>query len=628
MSALDTSLNARLAAALNNLDGSANASHLRMDFAELLAGLYNAVNVAPDVLRLTTDIGPMLAGIRNGLSGDPDQSPLTTSQSRLLDEVLTLLEASGPEAAPAVPNASVISVAGDSWTEGNQAKQSRLGLGNFTQSDRWDYQLTALLGYAVPTNNYTTPGQTGVTQGVINVGYGSQTSQTIYANLDGIITGDPTRVNNTWTFWGGRNNIGSDAQVGNVTTVHDNFISRITHERKLIFPPHLGGSFTNSSDDWVREMRIRAYDWRHYRKYTFNHKRYWWGRSPYGAWPTTGAPADAVVVGSISGTTLTVSSVTSGALALWQTLNGTGVTPGTTVIGGSGSSWTLDRSQTVSSTSISASRDNYDVSNQAPPFSLFHSPVTDDHPNYWTSPLIAAAVLGPVKAFQNRSVYVLEQTIPDVPYDMAAGATLEVYGKGYITGWAIATDDPVNPGLFTISAKPGSTDTALLTRTSTSAGNIPAVLNMTITANGLDTAGAAKTHTNDVRILPSVVGAASTLPVGASFTKDSVNFNPRWPIMEPAGAPFSNDAKWTFVICLHPAASIDGQAAVLYYDHSTIIDRWDDNHIAIVVKNTDGANAVAWITTATTVFNNAGGQTWPAPRPRAAATRSRSTTPR
>jgi hypothetical protein len=513
--------------------------------------------------------------------------------------------------APVISAASVISVSGDSWTAGNQAKQSRLGLGNYTESDRWDYQLTSLLGYTVPTNNYTTPGQTGVTQGVINVGYGSQTSATIYSNLDAIITSDPTRVNNTWTFWGGRNDFGSETALNNIITAQTNFLSRITHDRKLLIVPHLGGDLSNTIDDWARLMRLRAYMWRNFRKYTFNHKRYWWGRNPGGAYPTTAAPPDAVVVGSITGSTLTVTSVTSGAVALWQTLSGAGVAAGTTIIGGAHPTWTLDRASTVGGgTTMNASIDNFNVSNMAPVFSLFHSPVTDDHPNYWSSPLIAAAMLKPIKSFQNGDVYVLEQTIPDVARDMAAGSTLEVYGCGYITSWAIATDDATNPGLFTIAAKPGSTDTALLTRTSVSAGVIPAILNMTVTATGMDTTGAAKTHTNDVRILPSVVGAASTLPVGAFFTPDTVNYNNRWPKLVPADAPFTNDAKWTFVMCLHPHASVNGNAMALYVDGSTIIDRWSDDHLAIVVKNSDGANAIAWISTNTTVFNGANGETW------------------
>lgn len=67
----------------------------------------------------------------------------------------------------------------------------------------------------------------------------------------------------------------------------------------------------------------------------------------------------ATVTGSIGGTTLTVSAVTNGTLAVGQTISGTGVTAGTTIIalgtgtGGTGT-YTVSASQTVSSTTISA----------------------------------------------------------------------------------------------------------------------------------------------------------------------------------------------------------------------------------------------------------------------------------
>lgn len=67
----------------------------------------------------------------------------------------------------------------------------------------------------------------------------------------------------------------------------------------------------------------------------------------------------AVVTGSISGTTLTVSAVASGTLAVGQTIVGTGITAGTTITalgtgtGGTGT-YTVSASQTVSSTSIKA----------------------------------------------------------------------------------------------------------------------------------------------------------------------------------------------------------------------------------------------------------------------------------
>jgi hypothetical protein len=71
-------------------------------------------------------------------------------------------------------------------------------------------------------------------------------------------------------------------------------------------------------------------------------------------------PGTASVTGAISGTTLTVSAVASGALQVGQTLSGSGVTAGTTItalgtgVGGAGT-YTVSASQTVSSETITAS---------------------------------------------------------------------------------------------------------------------------------------------------------------------------------------------------------------------------------------------------------------------------------
>jgi hypothetical protein len=68
----------------------------------------------------------------------------------------------------------------------------------------------------------------------------------------------------------------------------------------------------------------------------------------------------AVIVGSISGTTLTVGSVTSGTVAIGQFLSdSTGdIIPGTAITGGSGSSWTVNNSQTVTSETITCAAPN------------------------------------------------------------------------------------------------------------------------------------------------------------------------------------------------------------------------------------------------------------------------------
>jgi hypothetical protein len=72
----------------------------------------------------------------------------------------------------------------------------------------------------------------------------------------------------------------------------------------------------------------------------------------------------ASVTGAISGTTLTVSAVSSGSLHVGQTITGAGVTAGTTITAlgtgtGNTGTYTVSASQTVASTSITASGPNY-----------------------------------------------------------------------------------------------------------------------------------------------------------------------------------------------------------------------------------------------------------------------------
>jgi hypothetical protein len=66
---------------------------------------------------------------------------------------------------------------------------------------------------------------------------------------------------------------------------------------------------------------------------------------------STGVP-NSSFTGTISGTALTVSSVT-GVIAIGQYLAGAGVTAGTTIVSGSGSSWVVSASQTVGPISMS-----------------------------------------------------------------------------------------------------------------------------------------------------------------------------------------------------------------------------------------------------------------------------------
>jgi hypothetical protein len=67
------------------------------------------------------------------------------------------------------------------------------------------------------------------------------------------------------------------------------------------------------------------------------------------SWRIT-TPTTAIFTGSISGTTLTVTNIQSGTISIGQVLFGVGVSQETVITGGSGLSWTVNLSQTVTST--------------------------------------------------------------------------------------------------------------------------------------------------------------------------------------------------------------------------------------------------------------------------------------
>ena len=83
----------------------------------------------------------------------------------------------------------------------------------------------------------------------------------------------------------------------------------------------------------------------------------------------------AVFIGSITGTTLTVTSVTSGSIGIGNALYGTGITQGTFITSGSGTSWIVNQSQTLGSTTITANSFNNNITPGAPP--LLWSEVQD-----------------------------------------------------------------------------------------------------------------------------------------------------------------------------------------------------------------------------------------------------------
>ena len=79
---------------------------------------------------------------------------------------------------------------------------------------------------------------------------------------------------------------------------------------------------------------------------------------------TTGTAA-VMNTSTISGTTLTVGSLASGTIIAGMVLTGTGVTAGTYIVSGSGSSWTVSTSQSVSSTTITGTAYTFTISQAA-----------------------------------------------------------------------------------------------------------------------------------------------------------------------------------------------------------------------------------------------------------------------
>lgn len=449
----------------------------------------------------------------------------------------------GGGAAPLAPVVrNVVSPVGDSWTEGNQQRLSRDN--TLRQDDVWDYQLAALLG----VTKYLTPGQTSVSAGVINVGYGGQNTNTIKNNLFAILSSDPARLQDAFILGPGRNdtpNAGGDTAI---LAGVDAMTAAIPHNRVVIWPPDgaIGGVMNAASSigSWVRAKKAHwAYRDDSRRRYLFELGRYYRGVSPNGSNGTSQDDQD---------------------------------TAGDKLIG-----------------SLAASAGG-----------------SNDHPNYLAAPLWAAAFRPLVEALWNKGVYVLDTTLA-VPFDMAAGTTKEIHFKGYVTSCSISSDDATVPGCFTIAMKSGSNDTAVITRTSVSAANITRVLNLQITANGVDTAGAAKTHTGLLRIVPTLGGSASTVPKGATFQRDTnaTATSRRWPFVSFENSPWANGTKYSFVARMK--AGEDSTTMTLWSQASTrvLIQRGTGNKFSIRFQDSAGADVMNW-TTVTTNFNIAAGAFW------------------
>lgn len=149
------------------------------------------------------------------------------------------------------------------------------------------------------------------------------------------------------------------APTGFVARAQQGLITQFLQESSMQIPAGLPVTLYSTGDYWVKNDGASAS--------AINGVAYAnnaTGQVQFGAnWTSaavTGSIATNTVTGSISGTTLTVTAVTSGTLAVGQTISGTGVTAGTTITalgtgtGGTGT-YTVSVSQTVASTTITAS---------------------------------------------------------------------------------------------------------------------------------------------------------------------------------------------------------------------------------------------------------------------------------
>lgn len=396
---------------------------------------------------------------------------------------------------------------------------------------------------------YTTPTQTGVTTGVIRAGYGGQVSSVIDTNHAAIIAGEAIRASDTWIMGPGRNDTPNAAGDVAALAAIDAMLGRIPHDRKIVWPAQ----------------------------------------------------------GGIGGTTQSASGIPSWVRSkkLLKALRST-----------SRRKYLFELDQFYRGLSPNGSdggaASDVDVAGDALPTYMRASAGTDQqHPNYLSAPKWVAAFSPVVKAMWNHEVYALDATITP-PFDMAAGAKLEVYFRGHVTACSITADDLINPGLFVIAMKSGSTDTAELTRTSVSPGSIPQTLNLQVTATGVDATGAAKTsNAARIRIAPALEGSSDFTPRGVTLGRDTnaTATSRRFPYIATEAALFANGTKTSLVFCMKPGEDGTNMNFIVGANLRIIINRTNGNKFVFVINDSAGAAIMNWTSTTVNV-TVAGGMVW------------------
>lgn len=503
-------------------------------------------------------------------------------------------------------------LAGDSWTNQNAAVTSRYPgnstcsqtpcgatTGIYQPADGWDYQLGALTGMP-----YT------------NRGYGGQTSGTVYQNIAAAIALDPRIAEHNWTYLLGRNDVTNPGGEAWPAVAQGTYSITVT------------ATLTNNSSSITGVSPSLA-------------------TTPGGTisgWTISGVaglPTGANVSGT--GTTLTLSGYSGGSNVVRNftgvtgsysvTLTAPGVTQflslvphqrkviilpygGTSAAGADWVRWVrlkwwywrnvpqytffLPRywMGVYPNGALQDGTEDQTVAQQGIPASESFTA----HPNYRATPKIAAGLAPVMQAMRNRAVYANDRTIPDVPVDIANGATIgQLYGYGNITSWTKVSDDC--SGCISISPS------GLVTRNGT--GALP-IVHATIRADGLDHTGAAvSSPVNNLRILPTIVGSAAPwTPIGATLPLDTNSYAIKmWPKLVPSAHPLPNSGKLTLVFCIKPSASVDNVNANIYSTGGqVIVNKSSGNKIIITLKDTAQNAIISSWTSVTTNYTSSGYQ--------------------
>ena len=141
-----------------------------------------------------------------------------------------------------------------------------------------------------------------------------------------------------------------------------------------------------------------------------------WLDSPLRSYPMAAGYGNAVFTGSISGTTLTVTSIVAGALSIGSTITGTGV-PSNTKITANGTGTGGIGTYTVNTTSTVASESMSGIPPQSCGTLIYHEDGVDDGSTNPPSPIVSYCQSSDFDIGDGHNFGMVWRIIPDVTFD-------------------------------------------------------------------------------------------------------------------------------------------------------------------------------------------------------------------